>query len=827
MRRGIGQAFLVTCFVFFLFSRNDQAQSTPPGSTSASASTDTPCPPMSPLGFAPASRAAELDAEAKALAVPTPENARKLLRTLTEEPHLAGSPADYKTAVFVRDRLREWGWKTDLATYEVLLNYPAGKDEIELLRPVAKNLAGDEAPLATDKDSAQSSAPGAFHGYGASGRATGQVVYANYARPKDFATLEKLGISVVSKIVLARYGGNFRGLKVLHAQKRGAAGILIYSDPADDGYAKGDVYPAGPFRPGSAIQRGSVQFLSMGPGDPSTPRGPSIKNADRLPIDPVNGFPLDLPNWAWIGTEDFHPGKDWEAKTGLKREDYFATIPSLPLSYDAAREILKVLAGPEVPSGWQGGLPFSYHVGPGPAELSFTVRMDYQIRTIWNVIATIAGIDEPDRWIMLGNHRDAWVYGAVDPGSGTAATLETCRALGAAVKSGWKPRRTLVYASWDAEEYGLVGSTEWAEEHAGEIDQKAALMLNVDSAVGGRQLDIGGVPSLRDLALDAAGAVTDVRTGKNFREEWLESKRSAWTAASPLLLSDPMWSAPATAPGPGRNEARPPTSAAPRGFVPQLIALGSGSDYTVFLDHLGIPALDIGFSGRYGVYHSIYDNFTWMERFGDPEFLTHTLAARLYTVILMRAAAAEVLPLRFAAYGEALRDHVDELRLIQARHDRAKAKLAPGQETTTADISGTFDGLPKLVQAVKTFQSQAALLDHSLDALSSRDRIAAPELAAVNQALSRVERALLLPEGLPGRAWFRHAIYAPGVSTGYGAWPMPAIREAFEDHASDRLRPAVDRTITALEKATEALRLAHDAADRASRERDPKSQDAK
>jgi N-acetylated-alpha-linked acidic dipeptidase len=826
MRGGIGQAFFVSWFALFLLSQSDHAQSTAPGSTGADVSADTPRRPISPFGFAPASRAAELDAEAKALAVPTPENARKWLRTLTEEPHLAGSPADYKTAVFVRDRLREWGWKADLATNEVLLNYPVGTAQIELTRPVPKNLARDEAPLATDKDSSQSNAAGAFYGYGASGVASGQVVYANYARSKDFAELDKLGISVEGKIVLARYGGNFRGLKVFNAQKRGATGILIYSDPADDGYAKGDVYPAGPFRPGSAIQRGSVQFLSMGPGDPSTPKGPSVKNSERLPIDTVNGFPLDPPHWAQSGIEDIHPGKDWEAKTGLKREDYFATIPSLPLSYDAAREILNLLAGPEVPSGWQGGLPFAYHVGPGPAELRFTVRMDYQIRTIWNVIGTLAGADEPDRWIMLGNHRDAWVYGAVDPGSGTAATLETCRALGAAVKSGWTPRRTLLYASWDAEEYGLVGSTEWAEEHASEIDQKATLLLNVDSAVGGRQLDLGGVPSLRDLALDAAAAVTDIRTGKTLREEWLESKRSAWAVASPLLLSDPLWTAPTTASGPGRTESGPASSAPPRGFVPQLQPLGSGSDYTVFLDHLGIPAMDIGFSGRYGVYHSIYDNFNWMERFGDPEFLTHTLAARFITVILMRAAAAEVLPWRFAPYGEALRDHVDELRLIQARHDRDKAKTPTGQEAAT-DISGNFDGLPKLVQAVKNFQAQAAILDRSLDVLSSRDWMAARDLAAVNQALSRVERAFLLPEGLRDRTWFRHAIYAPGVSTGYGAWPMPLIRHVLEDHASDRLPAAVDRTVATLQKATEALRLAYDMADKVSRERDPESRGAR
>ena len=233
--------------------------------------------------------------------------------------------------------------------------------------------------------------------------------------------------------------------------------------------------------------------------------------------------------------------KDWEAKTGLKRQDYFATIPSLPISYDTAREIFQVLAGPNVPSGWQGGLPLAYHVGPGPAEVEFSIAMDYQLRTIWNVIATIPGSVEPDRWIMVGNHRDAWVYGAVDPGSGTAATLEMCRAIGAAVKNGWKPRRTLVYASWDAEEYGLVGSTEWAEEHASTVDQKVALLLNVDSAVSGRELDMGGVPSLRDLALDAAGAINDVRTGRSLRELWIDAKRTAWAAASPLNLSDPIW----------------------------------------------------------------------------------------------------------------------------------------------------------------------------------------------------------------------------------------------------------------------------------------------
>ncbi len=622
--------------------------------------------PFSPIGFAPGSRATQATAEAFALKVPTPENCRALLRTLTEEPHVAGTPADHKTALFVRDKLREWGWQAELAEYEVLLNYPRVDPVLELIRGDRKELSLSliETPNATDKDTASPDVFPAFHGYGVSDSVRGQVVYVNYGRPEDYVALDRLGVDVKDKIVLARYGEIFRGLKVRNAQKRKAKGILIYSDPVDDGFAKGDVYPNGPYRPGSALQRGSVQFLSLGPGDPSTPNGPSIKGAKRLPIDPHNGFTTSAET---IEAEEFGSrGKhdkvlsvaDWEKTTGLVRDDYYASIPSLPISYDAAKPILQALGGPNVPPGWQGGLPLAYHVGPGPAEVFFAIHMDYQIRTIWNVIATIKGVVEPDRQVIIGNHRDAWVYGAVDPSSGTAATLETCRAIGAAVKNGWSPRRTLVYASWDAEEYGLVGSTEWADEHSKELSEKAVLLLNVDSAVGGHDLDVDGVPSLRDAILDAAAAVTDPRSGRNLRAIWSEKRRAAWAANSPLDLVDPLWES-----SPGK-------------FSPQLNALGSGSDYTAFVDHLGIPAVDVGFAGRYGVYHSVFDNFYWMEKFCDPEFLTHATAARLYTVFAMRAAGSEVVPLRFTAYGEALRDYVDDLRRHVERRQRA---TPPGQ----------------------------------------------------------------------------------------------------------------------------------------------------
>lgn len=754
-----------------------------------------------PIGFAPASRAAQAKAEAHALSVPTPDAARAWLRSLTEEPHVAGTPADRKTAEDVRDKLRSWGWQAELAEFEILLNYPKHVFA-KVVRPEARDLKVTEDPVAADKDSASPDAFPAFHGYGVSGNVQGQVVYANYGRPDDFAALKKLGVDVEGKIVLVRYGEIFRGLKVRNAQKAKAKGILIYSDPADDGFARGDTFPHGPYRPGSSLQRGSVQFLSLGPGDPSTPGVASVKGAKRLPIDPRHGFTLETnappPGGIHQPSETV---KDWEKETGLVREDYYAAIPSLPISYDSALPILDGLGGPNVPPGWQGGLPLSYHVGPGPVEVNFGVEMDYQVRPVWNVIATIKGEVEPERWVMIGNHRDAWVYGAVDPGSGTAATLETCRALGSAVKNGWKPRRTLVYASWDAEEYGLVGSTEWSEQHRDEIGEKAVLMLNVDSAVSGPDLDIDGVPSLRDLMLDAAGSIQDVRSGRPLRDLWVAKKRAAWAASAPIDL-DSLWD---FAEDPAKASGSAATPAPSRKFSPQLNPLGSGSDYTAFLDNLGVPALDAGFSGRYGVYHSIYDDFYWMEKFGDPEFVTHATAARLYTLIAMRAAGAEVVPLRFAPYGEAIRDYLDDLRRMVARKARAVDPEA-GRPPLA------FEGLPRLVASIKAFEAQAIALDAATDALARRDGVAPAQLARVNDALTRVERQFLLPKGLPGRPWFRHAIYAPGLTTGYASWPLPGLRQAINDNEAEMLAAQTLALVERVDAATAALKLAAEAA---------------
>lgn len=735
----------------------------------------------------------------QAQAAVSPNSLRSLLRTLTEEPHVAGTPADLKTAEFVRDRLRAWGWSAELVPYDVLLNYPTqitGPDSktanptLEIVRPVARVLSVTEAAQREDKDSASPDAWPAFHGYGVSGNAEGQVVYANYGRPEDFDALSRLGIDARDKIVLVRYGKLFRGLKLREAQMRGARGLLIFSDPADDGYIKGDVYPNGPYRPASAVQRGSVQFLSFGPGDPTTPGRPSIPGTPRLPIDLLNGFPLEPKARA-----------EWETRTGLKRDEYFASIPSLPISYEAARPMLEQLAGPNVPEGWQGGLPLAYHCGPGPVEVRFSIQMDYQVRKIWNVVARFEGREEPNRVVMIGNHRDAWTYGAVDPSSGTAATMEVCRVLGQAWRDGWRPRRSLVYASWDAEEYGLVGSTEYAEQFGPKLQKEVALMLNVDSAVSGRELDLEGVPSLRDMILASAGTVTDPRSGQNLRDQWLKSAKATWAAEEPVILDDSLWKqkpeSSKTIPGKEADAESKAKAAVGEVFSPKLGDLGSGSDYTAYLDHLGIPAADINFSGRYGVYHSIYDNFYWMEKFGDPEFIQHATAARLYTAIVLKASSEPVLPLSFTPYAEAIRGYLDDLRRMVAKRKRTSENKA--------ELVFEIPKLKELAAAIMSFEKAAEATDAATRALANAPagNVVAARLDAVNAALTRVERAFLHEAGLPGREWYKHVIYAPGLTTGYAAWPLPGLRQAVfradEKMAAEQTAILIERIAAAAE----------------------------
>lgn len=661
-----------------------------------------------PTGFSKASADALAKFEAVVLDTPTPDRARRWLQALTEEPHVAGTAAEKKVAEYVRDRMTEFGLDVEMVKYDVFLNHPKHVS-LKLVEPHEETLSLVEDSYPEDKDSTPRGQFPAFHGYGASGHASGQIVYVNYGSPADHQRLEQMGFSVEGKIVLVRYGGAFRGLKVKEAQDRGAVGVLIYSDPADDGYMKGDVYPDGPMRPASAIQRGSVQFLSLQPGDPSTPGGvPSTAGATRITRDQMANVPK---------------------------------IPSLPIAYREAEKILRNLGGPRVPDAWQGGLPFAYHIGPGRAAVTMQVEMDEGLKPIYNVIARIAGTT--DQVVVMGNHRDAWTPGAVDPNSGSAAMLEVARALGAAVKAGWKPKRTILLCSWDAEEYGLVGSTEWAEEHAAMLSQKAVAYLNLDAAVTGPTFNASGVPSMRDVMREVASAVPEPRAGGTIGAAWEKRLKDAWAEATPVTLDAP-----------------------DREFDLQLGRLGSGSDYTAFLDFLGVPSTDMSFSGGYGVYHSVYDNFQWMTRFGDPEFIYHQAAARVLGLLTMRVASSDVAPYRFSGYARVLGDDLDELRTDVVRRAR------------TAGAGAFRPDFTPVIKALAELGAAGRAADQAADRVASSGDTGA--IARMNDALVQVERAFLNPQGLPGRPWFRHQLIAPGLTTGYAPWPFPGLREALE-----------------------------------------------
>ena len=550
-----------------------------------------------------------------------------------------------------------------------------------------------------------------------------------------------MGISVEGKVTLVRYGGPFRGLKVKESQDRGAVGVLIYSDPADDGYMRGDVYPDGPMRPPSAIQRGSVQFLSIGPGDPSTPGQPSIAGAKRLTRDQMQTVPK---------------------------------IPSLPISYGEAEKILRRMGGPRVPDEWQGGLPFSYHVGPGAAAVVMDVQMDEGLKPIYNVVARIKGSTEPEKLVVLGNHRDAWTHGAVDPNSGTAAMLEVARGYGEALKSGWTPKRTILLASWDAEEYGLVGSTEWAEEHAADLQKNAVAYLNCDVAVTGPNLGLNGVPSLRELAVQAAKDVPEPKRGGSVGAAWETRQRADWAQRTPVELT-------------GKDAT----------FQPRLQPLGSGSDYTAFLDNLGVPSFDFGFGGPYGVYHAVYDNFRWMEKYGDPDFLYHAAAARLWGLMGMRLASADVVPLRFTSYARDLQEDLDTMRRDAIRRARTSDPASGQKAAITPDFS-------EIVAALQDLSAAGAAADKAADAVTESGDAA--KAKALNDTLIQVERAFLNTEGLPKRPWFRHMLIAPGLTTGYAAWPFPALQQAIEERDAAMFASEAKRVVAAIKAGTERLR---------------------
>ena len=672
--------------------------------------------------------------ESRFIAVPSAQSAEEELRVLTQAPHMAGTAEDKATADYVAQKFRDAGLQTEIVEYKVWMNYPK-EISVDITAPAGVSMHGP-APEHVDGDPYENDPRVVmpFNGMSPSGDVEAEVVYANYGTPEDFKKLEQLKIDVRGKLVLVRYGDNFRGVKVYVAQQHGAAGVLIYSDPYDDGWRRGDKYPQGPWHPDSAVQRGSIGFMFEFPGDPTTPgiaSTPSLPDSERTP--PAQSAQL-------------------------------SKIPSTPISYQEAWPILQHLAGPETPREWQGSLPFTYHTGPGPVKVHMRLEQDYQYRTIWDVVGRIPGTDWPEEWVVAGNHRDAWVYGAVDPSSGTVSMLEAVRGIGELLKSGWKPRRTLIFASWDAEEEGLIGSTEWGEQHEAEL-ASAAAYFNVDVAVAGPKFGSSSVPSLKQFLRDVTKSVSSPQGGTVY-DAW---QKTAQPGREPADSSAPPYRLPA---------------AQVRSDVP-VGDLGSGSDYTVFLQHLGVPSMDIGSTGPYGVYHSVFDNFQWFKKFGDPDFLYEQQMARVFGLQAIRMADADVLPYDYEEYGKEVASYIESAR---KKAENEFGSQVPG----FADASG----------AAARFQQAGARMLARQKTFSSANK---PELAALNQTLRNVERALLIPEGLPNRPWYRHAIFAPGEYTGYAAVVIPGVNEAIDRHDLERTRQQLAALAAALDRASKVL----------------------
>ncbi len=702
------------------------------GGTSRSAFPDRDATATPLFGFH--NSASETALESRFLAVPDPKLAEEHLRILTQAPHMAGTPEDKATADYVAQKFREAGLETEIVEYRVWMNYPeeisvdvTAPEGVTMHGPTRERVNGD--PFQDDPRVVMP-----FNSMSPSGDVETEVVYANYGSPADFQKLEQMKIDVRGKIVLVRYGQNFRGVKAFVAQERGAAGVLIYSDPADDGWRHGDKYPQGPWRPDTGVQRGSIGYMFQYPGDPTTP---GIASVPSLP-DSKRTVPEAAAQLPWI--------------------------PTTPLSYADAWPILEHLGGPDSPREWQGSLPFTYHVGPGPTKVKMQLKQDYQFRTIWDVIGQVRGSELPDEWVVAGNHRDAWVYGAVDPNSGTAAMLESVHGLGELLKSGWKPKRTIVIGSWDGEEEGLIGSTEWGEQHETEL-ANAVAYFNMDVAVSGSKFGASSVPTLKQFIRDVTRVVPSPKGGMLY-DDWRRSSQSG-AEAEPRPTQDI-----------GSTDRAP---AAPGRLDVPVGDLGSGSDYTVFLQHLGVPSSDVSSSGSYGVYHSVFDNFNWFKKFGDPDFTYEQEMARVFGLEVIRMSDVDVLPYDYGEYGKEIGAYVEAAR-------RKSQAVFGGQPPDFAEA----------LRAAHQFE-QAGIKIHRKQENPGNGS------ARLNQALRQAERALLLPEGLPNRPWFRHAIYAPGQYTGYAAVVIPGVNEAIDKRDLERTRQQIAVLAAALNRAAKVL----------------------
>ena len=646
-------------------------------------------------GFPQSEWSSEHALEQKAIAIPEASRQKTYLERMAKVPHHAGSAADAAVAEYALGLLKEFGLDARIENFEALIPYPTSR-ALEMTAPVKFRAGLKEPAIAQDSYTSNSTQLPTFNAYSASGDITGQVVYVNYGVPEDYDYLAKQGIDVKGKIVIARYGKSWRGTKPKVAYEHGAIGCLIYSDPRDDGYYQGDPYPKGPMRPADGVQRGSVMDMPTYVGDPLSPGWASEPGSKRLTMA--------------------------ESKILMK-------IPVMPISYADATPFLQNLGGPVAPADWRGALPFTYHIGPGPATAHFKLDFDNSTRPLHDVVATIPGSTYPDQWVIYGNHHDGWVNGAHDPISGAASLLETARTLAQLHKQGWQPKRTIVLALWDGEEFGLLGSTEWAEKHQDELTRKGAVYINSDSNSKGT-MGASGSHTLEMFMSEVLRDLKDPQNGKTL----LEIARS---------------------PRRDRSEV-PAEEQGPPGF--HLGALGAGSDYVAFIDHLGVASLNLGFGGPNlnGQYHSIYDDPQWFEQFGDPGFVYGAALSQVTTMTLLRLADAPLLPFEFGEFSSTVKRYVDQIKK---------------QSGTHVDFGPVLSALEKTDSDAKAYE--AALKTAAAQTDTSR-------LAKANEALYESERGLILSKGLPSRDWYRHQIYAPGLYTGYGAKTLPGVREAVE-----------------------------------------------
>ena len=689
-------------------------------------------------GFSADRARAERDWESKFRALPSPVNMRSYMQRIAARPHHVGTDHDRANAEWILSLFQQWGWDAHLENFDVL--FPTPKERlVELVAPTHFKATLEEPTVAGDPTTDQHAEQlPSYNAYSIDGDVTAPLVYVNYGILEDYEQLERLGISVKGAIVIARYGMSWRGIKPKVAAEHGAVGCIIYSDPHEDGYFRGDVFPSGAWRPPEGVQRGSVMDMVLYPGDPLTPGVGATKEANRLPLA--------------------------EAKTITK-------IPVLPISYGDAQPLLAALRGPVAPEAWRGSLPITYHVGPGPAQVHLKMKSNWDTQPIRDVIARIPGAESPDEWIVRGNHEDAWVNGAEDPVSALVDELEEARSLGELLKQGWKPRRTIIYCVWDGEEPGLLGSTEWGEEHAEQLRQHAAVYLNTD-ANGRGYLFAGGSHTLERFMNGVARDIEDPETNLSV---WKRSQLHQITGAPEQ-----------------RQEARTRPDL-------RLSALGSGSDYTVFVDHLGIASLNLGFGGEDGggIYHSVYDDFYWYTHFSDTDFRYGRALAQTVGTAVLRLADSDLLPIDFTDFADTIHTYAEELKkLLKDKQEAVRERnqeIDEGVFTATADPKEThipparedpppYLNFAPLDNAADALTRSAAGYQKTLEKAQANGAagLARASLQQVNQTLIESERRLTNSDGLPGRPWFQHQIYAPGFYTGYDVKTLPAVREAIE-----------------------------------------------